>query len=175
MSEETFRWVVTGGVAIATLCILIMAVVSLLLLKVASKVRKRMDSVLERVEPILDTARQVAKDSGPKISAIGDNVVEIVANARDISDVAKDQAHRFGEVGRDIADRAKAQVARVDSAVDNTVEQFHHAGDNMKSAMMKPVREAGAVFAGLRAAAQTLTNGRRATVDHVTQDEELFI
>lgn len=175
MSEETFRWVITGGVAIATLCILIMAVVSLMLFRVANKFKTKLDGVLERVEPILDTARRVASDSAPKISAITSSAVEIVANAKDISDVAKDQAHRFAEVGRDVADRTKAQVARVDSAVDNTVEQFHNAGDNMKAAMMKPVREASAVFAGLRAAAYTFTSGRRPTVDHVTQDEELFI
>jgi len=175
MPEDTFRWVVTGGVAIATLCILIMAVVCLLLYRVVSKVRVRVDGVLERVEPILDTARQVTRDNAPKISAITTRAVEIAANAKEISDVAKDQAHRFAEVGRDISDRTKAQVARVDSVVDDTVEQFHNAGDNMKAAVMKPVREAGAVFAGVRAALSTLTNGRRPTVDHITQDEEMFI
>ena len=35
--------------------------------------------------------------------------------------LAKDQAHRFAEVGRDIADRTKAQIARVDAVVDETV------------------------------------------------------
>jgi len=175
MPEDTFRWVVTGGVAIATLCILSMAIVSILLYRVVSKVRTRVDSVLERAEPLLDTARQVASDSAPKISVITSRAVEIATNAKEISDIANDQAHRFAEVGRDISDRAKAQVARVDSVVDDTVEQFHHAGDNMKAAVMKPVREAGAVFAGVRAAFSTLATGRRPTVDHITQDEEMFI
>lgn len=175
MPEDTFRWVVTGGVAIATLCIVIMAVVSILLYRVVSRVRVRMDSVLERAEPMLDTARQIASDTAPKLSIITTRAVEIANNAKDISDVAKDQAHRFAEVGRDVSDRAKAQVARVDSVVDDTVEQFHHAGDNVKAAVMKPVREAGAVLAGVRAAFSTLASGRRPTVDHVTQDEEMFI
>lgn len=175
MPEDTFRWVITGGVAIATLCILIMAVVSILLYRVASKLRTRIDTVLESVEPILDTARNVASDSAPKISVITSRAVDVANNAKEISDLAKDQAHRFAEVGRDIADRTKAQVARVDSAVDDTVEQFHHAGDNVKAAVMKPVREANAVFAGVRAAFSTLATGRRPTVDHVTQDEEMFI
>jgi hypothetical protein len=39
----------------------------------------------------------------------------------------------------------------------------------------KPVREASAVLAGVRAAVSTLANGRRPTVDHITQDEEMFI
>lgn len=175
MPEETFRWVIAGGVAIATLCILTMAVISILLYRVASKVQTRVDGVVERTEPLIDTIRQFTSDNAPKISAITSQTVEIVANAKEISDLANDQAHRFAEVGRDIADRTKAQIARVDAVVDDTVEQFHHAGDNVKAAVLKPVREAGAVFAGVRAAVFSLASGRRPTVDHVTQDEEMFI
>lgn len=193
MDEQTFRWVITGGVAIATLCILIMAVAALLLYRIVAKVQVRIDGVTERVMPIVDTVRIAAAnnapkvtaivesvrtiiaDNTPKVSQIANRVVEIAANAKDMSDVAKDQAHRFAEVGRDIADRTKAKVALVDTAVDETVEQVQHAGDNVKAAVMKPVREAGAVLAGVKAAVSTLASGRRQTVDHITQDEEMFI
>jgi methyl-accepting chemotaxis protein len=175
MPEETFRWVITGGVAIATLCILAMAVVAVLLYRVISKVQKRVNDITARAEPLIDTVRSVAHENSPKFSAIASRGVEIAANAKDISDVARDQAHRFAEVGRDLADRAKAQIARVDAVVDDTVDQVHHAGDNVKAAVMKPVKEASAVMAGFKAAVSTLANGRRPTVDHVTLDEEMFI
>jgi len=175
MSEETFRWVITGGVAIAALCIVIMAVVTVLLYTIASKVQVRIEGMAVSVTPIIDTVRQLTRENSPKISSIASRAVEIAANAKDISDVAKDQAHRYAEVGRDFADRAKAQIARVDAVMDDTVEQVHHAGDNVKEAVLKPVREANAVFAGVRAAFSTFASGRRSTVDHVTQDEEMFI
>jgi methyl-accepting chemotaxis protein len=175
MPEETFRWAVAGGVAIATLCILIVAVVAILLYRVVSKVQARMDDVTARVEPLIDTVRKLADENAPKITVLTGNVVDISANAKEVSAMAKDQAHRFAEVGRDITDRAKAQIARVDAVMDDTVEQVHQAGDNIKAAVMKPVREASAVFAGVRAAVSTLVDGRRPTVDHVTQDEEMFI
>jgi len=175
MQEDTFRWVITGGVAIATLCIFIMAVVSLLLYRVVAKVRVRVMGVAGKVEPLIDTVRQIASDNAPKISSITTRAVEIAANAKDISDVAKDQAHRFAELGRDIADRSKAQIARIDAVVDQAVDQVHHAGDNVKAAVLKPVQEASAVFAGVKAAVFSLDSGRRPTVDHITQDEEMFI
>jgi predicted phage tail protein len=175
MPEDTFRWVVTGGVGIATLCIVVMAVVAILIYRVASKVQALVDRLTERVEPIIDTAKKVAEDAAPKIASVTGNVVEISANAKDISGVAKDQAHRFAEIGRDIADRTKAQIARVDAVVDDTVEQVHQAGDNVKAAVMKPVREASAVMAGVKAAMTILVDGKRPTVDHLTQDEEMFI
>jgi methyl-accepting chemotaxis protein len=175
MPEDTFRWVITGGVAIATLCILAMAVVAVLLYRVISKVQTRVQDVTARVEPIIDTVRRIADENAPKFSTIATRGAEIAANAKDISDVARDQAHRFAEVGRDLADRTKAQIARVDAVVDETVDQVHHAGDNVKAAVMKPVKEAGAMMAGVKAAVSTLANGRRPTVDHVTLDEEMFI
>lgn len=175
MQEETFRWAVTGGVAIATLCIFTMAVVAVLLYRVVSRVQVRVDEVTARVEPIIDTVRKLAYENSPKVTAVAANVVEISANAKEISSVAKDQAHRFAEVGRDIADRTRAQIARVDAVVDDTVEQVHHAGENVKTAVLKPVREASAVLAGVKAAVATLVDGRRPTVDHITQDEEMFI
>jgi len=177
MPDDLFRWAIAGGVAIATLCIFIMAVVSVMLYRVVSRVQARVDDVTARVEPIIDTVRKLADENGPKFGAMASNAVEISANAKEISIVAKDQAYRFADVGRDIADRTKAQVARVDAVMDDTVERVHQAGDNVKAAVSKPVREASAVMAGVKAAVSTLANGRgrRPTVDHVTQDEEMFI
>jgi methyl-accepting chemotaxis protein len=175
MPEDTFRWVITGGVAIAALCILIMAIAVVAIYKVVSRVQVRVDDVVRRVTPMVDTARRIADENAPKISRITSSAVAIAANAEDISEVARDQAHRFAEVGRDIADRTKAQVARVDAAVDETVENVQHAGENVKAAVLKPVREASAVAAGLKAAFATFAQGKRPTVDHITQDEEMFI
>src|SRR5947209_910775 len=123
MQEDTFRWVITGAVLIATLCIFLMAVVSFVLYRVIAKVKTKVDSVIARAEPIMDTVRRVADENAPKVSAISTRAVEIAANAKDMSDVAKDQAHRWAEVGRDVADRTKVQIARVDTAVDETVSQ----------------------------------------------------
>ena len=175
MQEDTFRWVITGAVAIATLCIFLMAAVSFALYRVVTQLKVKVDGVLAKAEPIVDTVRKVAEDSAPKVSEISTQAVAIVANAKEISDVAKEQAHRWAEVGRDVADRAKAQIARVDTAVDETVSQAHMVSSGVKEAVMKPVREATGVVAGIKAAVHTIASGRRPTVDHITQDEEMFI
>jgi len=175
MSEETFRWVITVGVAIAALCILIVAATLIALYSVVSKMRAKAEEVIGKASPIIDTTKRLVQENAPKFSDIASRAKEIAANAKDMSDVARDQAHRFAEVGRDIADRTKAQVARLDSAMDETVDQVQHVGNNIKSAALKPVREASGVIAGVKAAVSTYAQGRRASVDHVTQDEEMFI
>jgi hypothetical protein len=48
--------------------------------------------------------------------------------------------------------------------------------ETVKIAVLKPVREAGAVLAGVKAAvASYASNGRRTPIDHIAQDEEMFI
>jgi methyl-accepting chemotaxis protein len=175
MPEDTFRWVVTGAVAISTLCIFIMAVTAIVMYKMVSRLQTRTDGVITKVEPLIDTVSRLTQENAPKFSGIATRVREIADNAKDISDVARDQAHRFAEVGRDIADRTKAQVARVDAAVDDTVDQVHHAGNHMKEAVLKPVREASGVVAGVKAAVSTYAQGRRPGINRITQDEEMFI
>lgn len=175
MPEDTFRWVITGAVAISTLCIFVMAAVTLGIYRAIAKVQAKVESVSERVEPIIDTVRKLAHENAPKITIMATRASEIAENAKDISDVARDQAHRFAEVGRDLADRTKAQVARVDTVVDHTVMQVQGVSAGMKEAVLKPVREASGVVAGIKAAVATYASGRRPTVDHITQDEEMFI
>jgi len=172
MSEETFRAVLAGEAGIV---ILVMIAGAIALYSLATKIHAKVEEVVGKVSPFFDTTNQFVRENGAKFSDIASSAREISANAKDISDVARDQAHRFADVGRDVADRAKAQVARLDSAMDETVDQVQNAGQNLKSAAMKPVREASGVIAGVKAAVSTYAQGRRASVDHVTQDEEMFI
>jgi len=175
MSEDIFRWVIAGGVGVAALCIAIMAGVLIAIYKAVGGLQDRSDDLSAKVYPVIDIVNRLATENAPKISDITTSAQVIAANAREISEEAKDQAHRFAEVGRDIADRTKVQVARADAAVDETVEQLHVAGVHAKAAILKPVREATAVAAGIKAAVSTYAAGRRTPIDHITQDEEMFI
>jgi methyl-accepting chemotaxis protein len=175
MSDEAFRWVITAAVILSALCFLVMGIAAIVIMEVVSKLRAKIEATLGRANPILETVKRLADENSPKISDIATSAKLIAANAKDVSIVAKDQAHRWGEVGRDLADRTKAQVARVDSAVDETVDNVQHAGERVKGAVMKPVREASGILSGIRAGVSAYVQGRRPSVDHATQDEEMFI
>jgi methyl-accepting chemotaxis protein len=175
MSDDAFRWVITAAVILSALCFLIMGIAALVVMRVVSKLRVKVEAMLSRAQPIIDTVKRVSDENAPKISDIATSAKQIAANAKDVSGVAKEQAHRWAEVGRDMADRTKAQVARVDTAVDETVDQVHNVGANVKEAVLKPVREANGILSGIRAGVSAYVQGRRPSVDHATQDEEMFI
>lgn len=175
MPDDTFRWVVAVGVAIATLSMVIMAVMTMILFKVVSRLQTKIDSIVDHTEPFIDQVRQMVSENSPKIARIITSGEETAANAQEISVVAKDQAYRFAEVGRDITDRAKVQVARVDAVMDDTVDQVQNMGNNVRSAVMKPVSEVSGVLAGIRAGVSAFAQGHRPSVARATQDEEMFI
>jgi len=55
------------------------------------------------------------------------------------------------------------------------VEHVEQAGEAVKKAVLRPVREANGIAAGISAAVSTLMRGRKYSVDSATQDEEMFI
>jgi len=175
MAEETFRWIIAAGVAIVAICFVGMSIMMLSMVKVVAHLKGKVDHLVGRTEPMIDSVRFVVNENAPKFSDIMTSAKETAANARDVSAVAKDQAQRFADVGRDIADRTKVQVARVDAAVDDTVEHVQDLGANLKSAVMKPAAEFSGVIAGIKAGVAAYANGQRPNVSRATQDEEMFI
>jgi hypothetical protein len=67
------------------------------------------------------------------------------------------------------------QIERIDIAVEDTMNRVQETTAAVQTTVLKPVRELNGVVSGLRAAISTLARGNRASVDHATQDEEMFI
>jgi hypothetical protein len=103
-------------------------------------------------------------------------VAEIANEAVAISKSGREQIERIGELLNDAGGRARERLDQIDRSVDSTVEQFEQAGDAVKRAVLRPVREVNGLAAGISAAVSTIVHGsRKSSVDHATQDEEMFI
>ncbi len=168
MTEETFRWVITAGVSLAAISLLVAAIVALKVASGLNKLQVRVQNTIDRAEPILDTARRVLDDTAPKFSAVTTDAAQVVR-------LAREQTQRLSELVTDFSERAKVQVARVDGTVERSIEQFEVASEAVKGAVLRPVREFNGIFSGIKTAVSVYATGRRASVDHATQDEEMFI
>lgn len=169
MPDDVFRWVIAGAVILACFAFVMQSIVVLLLYRVARNTQTKVMPLVDRAEPILTTTRQILEENRPRIAEVSVEAVEIARSARL-------QADRIGDLLADSAERAKARLAQIDRTVDETVEQVEQVGGAVKSAVLKPVKEVNGLMAGLKAAVSTLAAGsRRPSVDHVTQDEEMFI
>jgi hypothetical protein len=113
-------------------------------------------------------ANQVVVDVRPRIAEVSKEVVAVARSGRE-------QLDRIGDLVHDATGRAHARLEQIDLTVEHTVEQVGQVGDAMKRAVMRPVREANGLAAGISAAVSTLVRPRKAAPDAATQDEEMFI
>ena len=168
MSDDIFRLVIAGGVALAALCFLAQSIAMMVLLRSVKQLKEKVEPLAEKAGPVLDMAHSTAVQLMPRVMAVSADAVEISKSARE-------QVTRAGELLKEFSDRARAQVARIDGAVDQTVGSVQHAGESVKDAVLRPVREVNGVLAGIRTFVSVFSHGRRQSVDHATQDEEMFI
>ncbi len=170
MSDDAFRWVVAGGVTIAALSFLALGIVAVVLLSVIMKLRKK-------IEPIIDSATPIVADAKETVAHLKPQIYKISGQAVEVSQLVVTEAHRYTDLSKDFVTRAKVQLARIDTAVDGTVEQVQEATGTVKNAVTRPFREADAVLTGIRAGLSRLTRGgyRRNNVYNATQDDEMFI
>lgn len=168
MSDDTFKLVITGGVLLAALCFLVQTITMMILVRGVNKVKDKIEPLVEKTGPVLELVRHTTTELMPKIS-------EIAADAVEISKSAREQVNRVGELLTDFSVRAKAQVARIDGAVEQTVGNVQQAGESAIGAVLKPVREVNGVLAGIKTAISVYSKGTKQSVDHATQDEEMFI
>ena len=129
----------------------------------------RVGPVVDEVGLVLAAAKRIMEENRPRISALSSEAVEIARSGRQ-------QVDRIGELLHDAGDRARTRLEQIDQTVDSTIEQVGQVGDAMKRAVLRPVREANGLAAGISAAVSTLMHhSRKPSVDQATQDEEMFI
>lgn len=173
-------------------------------LALTGKLIEKLPALVDRMGPAIDAAAPVIKKTGPLLeearTAVGkagrlvDRATEIagttngvISDARpqlkqisveavEVARLARERVEQMGDLLQDAGEKAKARLDQIDEGVDNTIEHVEQVGGAVKRAVMKPVREANGVAAGISAAVATLVRGhRKSRVDSATQDEEMFI
>ena len=197
MPDDIFRIVITVAVALACLAFLVQAGVAIALYRVASRMQKKIFPLVDRADALVKQAAPIVAKAGPVIDRAGPaidsargiltktetiieevrpRITEISAEAVAIAKSSRRQVERVGELLEDAGSRAKERLEQIDHSVDNTVEHLEQAGDVMRRAVLRPVREVNGLAAGISAAVSTLVHGtRRPSVASATQDEEMFI
>ncbi|MGA8368030.1 MAG: hypothetical protein ACLQMT_09855 [Candidatus Acidiferrales bacterium] len=122
-----------------------------------------------RVDPILLRSSRILEDSEERIASI-------MADASEISRVARGQAQRVDRVFSDAVERLRIQVVRADHILTGTLEVIEEAGSMVRSTVWEPVRQVSAVLKGLKAGLDFFRGReRRPAPETAPQDEELFI
>ena len=168
MPDDFFRWVIAIGVSLSLAAFITQTVMAAKMLRITRAMQEKMTPIIDATGPLVETARKFADENLPKFSQMTTDATEVVKSLHT-------QVDRLGEVVKEVSDRTRAQIARIDGAVDLTVDQVQHASESVKHAVLRPVRQVDGIMQGIRAAVAVMAQGRRESVDHATQDEEMFI
>jgi uncharacterized protein YoxC len=180
MSEETFRIIVTIGVAMAALSFVAMGAALLMMYKLVQRTQEKVMQLvpgvtekakvlMDKTAPILDksreimtTSHQIMVDNRPKISMIAAEAAEIGRNVSETVTAVKPRVNKIAAEAAEIARSVKGRVSEVGETVSDVNhrvrEKVHRASetvDHTRDAVMRPVRSVGGVFEGLRAAFST--------------------
>ncbi|MGA2738019.1 MAG: hypothetical protein ABSG65_11275 [Bryobacteraceae bacterium] len=183
MSEEVFRWVVSAAVFLACIAFAWQTIILFGIYRAVMEAQKagkeaqsKLGPLSDKFETFLTATNNLLTASGKIVEENRPRIADITAETLVIAKAARLQAERIGELMDDANGRAKARIAQIDATVDQTVARVEYAGEAVKSAVLKPVKEVNGLVAGVRAALTTYAQGgNRNSPEHATQDEEMFI
>jgi ABC-type transporter Mla subunit MlaD len=168
MSDNVFRVIITIGVAASWVTTLVIAVAMLWIYRSSRRMEEKVGLLLDKASPVLDSAQSLVDDARPKIQ-------EVIVRAAEITTSARDQMARLDALVTETSDCVRIQIERIDMVVGDAVTRVQETTAAVQGTILKPVREVNGLISGVRAALSTLARGNRASVDHATQDEEMFI
>lgn len=168
MDTNTLLILLIIFVAVASVALLIQAVMLTGMFFMVRELRKRILPILPEVEKIIGTIRMIAEMLEKRIDTISTSTVEIV-------NMSKQQLAKLDELLNDATTRAKVQMERAEMVLDDTMGRVTETVSLVQRGVIRPIREVQGLVNGLRTAIQYLGRGSKSTVDHATSDEEMFI
>jgi methyl-accepting chemotaxis protein len=126
----------------------------------AMKLVKRAEAAGEKAErrivPLLDMVEGLAQDLTPKIKSIAENTEQISYSVRGKVDELSVTLGELNETVREINQRTRVQVTRVDGIVTDAVTATEEISQTVQNGIKVPIRQIAGVIAGLRAGLDTL-------------------
>lgn len=158
--------------AIATIAIvmqtLILAGMYRAFQQTSTELRRVVDDLHRKVDPILGRINRVLENSEDKITSI-------VGDAAEMTRLARGQAQKVDRVVTEALERMRAQIVRADVIITGTLEAIEDAGLKLRRSVLGPLQQASAVLRGIKTGIDFIRGQRGARVEQERQDEELFI
>ena len=142
--------------------------------RTTERVERTVSNMEARVEPILTRVQYLIEDAQPRISSA-------IADAAEITHLARSQAQKVDRVFTETLDRARMQLAHADQILTGALEAVEEAGSQIRRSVIGPMQTASAVIRGIQTGLEFFRSRRRrphsegpgASPDH--PDENLFI
>ena len=149
---------------------LILAGMYLSIRKSTERMTQIAEDMHQKMGPILTRLQVLMEDTQPRLTAI-------MANAAEISEIARGQAQKVDRVFSEAIDRLRLQVIRADQILTGTLEAIEDAGSQFRKTVWEPVQQVTAVLKGIKSGLEFFRGQKRNTGERPRgrDEEELFI
>jgi hypothetical protein len=164
-------------VCVTAAAVVLQTVVLLVMYSIVRKMNRRVeqvtDEVRDRVLPLVSSLNTLVEDVRPQI-------VAVLANATEITTMARNQAHRVDRVMGEALERLRLQLAHVDQILTGTLETMETVGSKVRSTVWAPVHSVSALVRGIQTGLDVYRGRvRRRPMDGAGEreqtEEDLFI
>ncbi len=142
------------------------------LLRTAKRVEETVADLNTRITPILSRVQLLVEDVSPRISGI-------VADAAELSRLARGQAQKVDRVLTESLERLRMQLIHVDQILTGAMETVEEAGSKLRQTVWGPMVKATALVRGIQTGLEFFRAVRsgREPVDPASEqrDEGMFI
>jgi hypothetical protein len=166
-------------VVVTALAVVLQAIVLIALFiqlrRTAARVEQTVTDLNTKVTPLISRVQILVEEISPRISGI-------VADASEITRLARGEAQKVDRVLSEALERLRMQLIHVDHVLTGAMEAVEEAGSRLRQTVWGPVVKATALIRGVQAGIDFFRNTRqrRGPIDHVEasaeqQDEGMFI
>jgi hypothetical protein len=166
-------------VVVTALAIVLQAIVLIVLFvqlrRTAARVEQTVTDLNSKVSPLILRVQILVDDISPRITGI-------VADASEITRLARGEAQRVDRILTEALERLRLQLIHVDHILTGAMEAVEEAGSHLRQTIWGPVVKATAMLRGVQAGIDFFRTARhrRGPIDHVQasaeqQDEGMFI
>ncbi len=170
MNQSTLLTVFIAVTAVAVvLQTLILAGVSIAVLKMAKRMQALQSRVNDQVLPMMEKARTLVDESVPKLQTV-------VTNLTESSGVIRAQVEKIDGVVTQIVENVRTQASRIDVLTTRTLERVDSTAATVQNTVTNPIRRLGGVVEGVIAGIGSLAGKRKETrTGKAVPNEDMFI
>jgi hypothetical protein len=164
-------FIVATAVAVVLQAIVLIALF-IQLRRTAARVEQTVADLNTKVTPLISRVQLLVDDISPRISGI-------VADASEITRLARGEAQRVDRILNEALERLRMQLIHVDHILTGAMEAVEEAGSHLRQTIWGPVVKATALIRGVQAGIDFFRNVRQGRepveppAEH--QDEGMFI
>jgi hypothetical protein len=163
LNHDTLLLVFVAVTALAVVMQAFLLLAILISVRTAARaVQQELETLRKAVMPVLVTALPILEEAREVLGRIAPRLESAAADLAELAYGLRAQAAEIQSSASEWVERARIQAQRMDAMLTDALDATERAANYVANSVVRPVRKASNLLAGVRAAVESYKNSRRA-------------